>query len=294
MAAAAITPGERLRSLALSEFRLLRRELGAARKGKDGGVHRARKSLQRLRALVRLLAPGNVDWARREDGLLRRLRRRFGKLRDAAVRVELVEKLGRRDFSDAERERVKAALARLRRSRKAVWANYPEDAAFWVTVEKEAARLQTRLSHWPLDKASDKRFDRALERARLRLREALKQGLGRIERGHRHDLRRRLRRLAALRKAASYCLRRRDPGATALTELAKEMGSEGDLWLAATALRSSAPAAETRELRRLLEKERKAACRRHDGELASARRRLLAKRVVRRAVPAKKVGVEKK
>lgn len=289
MAAAATTPGERLRSLALSEFRLLLRELSAARRGKDGGVHRARKCLQRLRALVRLLAPGNVEWARREDALLRRLRRRFGKLRDAAVRVELVDKLARLDFPDEERERVKAALARLRQARKAAWASHPEDAAFWANVEKEATRLQKRLSHWPFDKASDKRFGRALERARLRLRQALKQGLGRIERGHRHDLRRRLRRLAALRKAASYCLRRRDPGATALTALAKEMGSEGDLWLAATALRSSAPAAETRELRRLLEKERKAACRRHDGELASARRRLLAKPVVRREA-ATKVG----
>jgi len=137
--------------------------------------------------------------------------------------------------------------------------------------------LQSRLAKWPLAEISEKRIGQAIERARSRVREALKEALGRVERTHRHDLRRRLRRLAALRQATAHVIRRRDAGAVVLLDLAREMGSEGDLWMAAAALRKCGHAHETRSLRRLLDKERRAACKRHDGELAAARRRLLEK-----------------
>ncbi len=279
MTAKPSTPAERLRGLAEAEFRLIKRELGAARRGKDGGVHRTRKALQRLRALVRLLAPANVEWARREDGLLRRLRRRFGRLRDAAVRLELVQKLAKRELLESDRAHLDQSIEHIRQARKDIWSEYPDDSAFWDGVDKEAARLHARLAGWPLERISDKRIDRALERVRLRLREALKDALGRVERTHRHELRRRLRRFGALRRAAASVMRRRDAGSLVLVELAREMGSEGDLWMAAAALRKSGHAHQTRVLRQLLDAERRAACKRHDGELAAARRRLLAKPV---------------
>ena len=122
----------------------------------------------------------------------------------------------------------------------------------------------------------------------MRLRSALKEALGRVERTHRHDLRRRLRRFAALRRATAHVMRRRDVGSLVLVELAREMGSEGDLWMAAAALRKTGNAQDTRELRQMLEKERRAACKRHDGELAAARRRLLEK-----PLRAKKAGKAK-
>lgn len=277
MTAQPATPGDRLRGLAEIEFRQIVRDLSAARRGKDGAVHRCRKSLQRLRALVRLLAPANVEWARREDGLLRSLRRRFGRLRDAAVRLELVEKLAKRELSEENRAQLDLAVQQIKQARREVWAQFSPDAAFWDSVDKQAARLHARLAKWPLDRLSEKRIHRALERARNRLREALKDTLGRVERTHRHDLRRRLRRFAALRRAAAHVLRRRDAGSLVLVELAREMGSEGDLWMAAAALRKCGHASSTLALRRMLDKERRAACKRHDGELASARRRLLEK-----------------
>jgi hypothetical protein len=277
MTAPTSTPAERLRGLAETEFRLLKRELEAARRGKDGGVHRARKSLQRIRALVRLLAPADVEWARREDARLRRLRRRFGRLRDAAVRLELVQKLAKRELSETDRAHLERSLEQIREGRKAIWAQYPADAAVWDAIDKEAGKLHEGLARWPLDRITEKRVDRALERARLRLREALKDALGRIEHTHRHDLRRRLRRFAALRRAAAHVLRRRDAGSLVLVELAREMGGEGDLWMAAAALRKCGHAHETHALRKMLAHERRAACKRHDGELAAARRRLLEK-----------------
>lgn len=280
-------PSERLRGLAETEFRELIQKLALARRGKDSGVHGCRKALQRLRALVRLVAPGNVEWARREDGLLKRFRRRLGRLRDAAVRVELVEKLGKRELTDTDRSQLDSALTQIRAARLAVWADYPTEAPFWDALEKEAARLQVRLAKWPLAALNQKHIGQAIERARSRVREALKEALGRVERTHRHDLRRRLRRLAALRQATAHVIRRRDAGAVVLLDLAREMGSEGDLWMAAAALRKCGHAHETRSLRRLLDKERRAACKRHDGELATARRRLLEK-------PAKAVGEGRK
>jgi len=282
-----VAPGERLRGLAETEFRELGRHLGAARRGKDSGVHGCRKSLQRLRALVRLLAPANVEWARREDGLLRECRRRLGRLRDAAVRLELVEKLGKRELSEAGRAQLDSAIAQISAARLAVWASYPPEAAFWDVLEKAAARLQSRLVKWPLDELNEKRISQAIERARSRVRESLKDALGRVERTHRHDLRRRLRRFAALRQATAHVIRRRDAGAAVLVELAREMGKEGDLWMAAAALRKCGHAHETRALRQMLEKERRAACKRHDGELASARRRLLEKPATARETAAK-------
>jgi len=252
-------------------------DLALARAGKDGAVHRSRKAIQRLRALVRLLAPANVEWARGEDARLRALRRRLGRLRDAAVRLELVEKLGKRELSDASRAHLKLAVDQLKAQRLATWSEHPADGVFWDRLVAQAARLQQRLDRWPWDALNEKRSTRALERARGRLRLALKRALGRTERTYRHDLRRRLRRFAALRKAAGFVLRRRDAGAAVLTDLAREMGSEGDLWLAASALRKCGSSAETRELRQHLDKERRAACKRHDGELAAAKRRLLEK-----------------
>ena len=277
MTAQPTAASERLRGLAETELRELIQKLALARRGKDAGVHGCRKALQRLRALVRLVAPGNVEWARREDGLLKRFRRRLGRLRDAAVRLELVEKLGKRELSDADRAQLESALAQIRAARVAVWAEYPPEAPFWDALEKEAARLQLRLAKWPLADLNEKHIGQAIERARSRVREALKEALGRVERTHRHDLRRRLRRLAALRQATAHVIRRRDAGALVLLDLSREMGTEGDLWMAAAALRKWGHASETRSLRHLLDKERRAACKRHDGELAAARRRLLEK-----------------
>jgi hypothetical protein len=278
MARAPSTPAARLRHFAELEFRALLRDLGMAQaRSKDAAVHRARKSIQRLRAVVRLVAPADPAWARREDLALRRLRRRLGALRDAAVRVDLVQSLGSRELIDGERDRLDAALGVLRGALAARWQQHAPDSPFWASMLRQATRMQSRLPRWPLDAIDERCARRAMERARRRLRQALQGALGRTQRNHRHDLRRRLRRYASLRKIAALAFRRRDSGVNLLTDLAREMGAEGDLWMAAAALRSTGHAHETRALRKLLEDERRLACKRHDGELAAVRRRFLCK-----------------
>lgn len=271
------TPGARLYALAQAEFRTLERELASARAGKDGGVHRARKSMQRLRALIRLLAPGDVRWALREDAAVRALRRRLGPLRDAAVRLELLESLGKRDLDEAQRARLALARKALKADLARLWQGRPADSEFWERVFRDVERLRGRLGQWPVARFDARAAHAALERSRRKLLTAIEAALGQTGRNLRHDVRRRLRRHAALRRLSAQALCRRDVGARLLLDLAREMGNEGDLWMACAALRASGPAAETLPLRRLLENERREACKRHDGEMVAVRRRWLAR-----------------
>lgn len=269
------TPGHRLTQLAASELALLGRELAKAQHGKDGAVHRARKTLQRLRSLLRLAREVDADWFARCDGQLKRLRRRLGRLRDAAVRVEHVEDMLKGELDAAERPLVEAALQRLQAQRDAAWAALPE--RFWEQVRLAWSRLIAGFEAWPLEQTTAAHIDKALERARRRVRESLRETLGETQRSQRHDLRRYLRRYGAMRKTASQVLRRRDPQAVRLIDAARELGVEGDLWLTSTALQRAGQAASTRSLRALLEKRRRALCRQHDGDLIALRRSALGK-----------------
>lgn len=269
------SPGHRLSQLAASELALLGRELDKARQGKDGAVHRARKTMQRLRSLLRLARDVDRDWFRRCDGEVKRLRRRLGRLRDAAVRVEHVQDMLKGELGIDERARVEAALQRLQAQLAAVWAALP--TRFWDQVLAACSRLQSGFAAWPLGHAEAAHLTSALERARRQVRAALRETLGETQRSQRHDLRRLLRRYGAMRKAASQVLRRRDPQANRLIDAARELGVEGDLWLTATSLQRAGHAASTRALRSLLEKRRRALCRQHDGELLALRRSALGK-----------------
>lgn len=270
-------PGQRLSQLAASELALLGRELAKARQGKDSAVHRARKTLQRLRSLLRLASAVDPVWFRRCDGQLKRLRRRLGRLRDAAVRVEHVEEMLQETLDADERQRVEAALLRLRAQRDEAWARVPE--GFWEQVLLAWSRQVADFDSWPLEAIEASHIDKALERARRRVRVALRDALGEGQRSLRHELRRLLRRYAAMRKAAGQLLRRRDPQATRLLDAARELGVEGDLWLTATALQRAGGGASTRALRSELEKRRRALCRQHDGDLVALRRVALGKPV---------------
>lgn len=270
------TPGQRLAKLAADELALLVRELVKARKGKDAGVHKARKALQRLRCILRLVREAQPDWHARTDAQLRRLRRRLGPLRDAAVRAELARVMLETPLEGEQRSAVEQAAAKLEAARVALWAGLP--GTFWEQIERAVARHLAAFDRWPLAELDAVAILQALEKARRKTRLAAAEALGHVQRNGRHELRRQLRRYAAMRKAAAYALRQRDPGAATLVDVAREIGVEGDLWLTCTALKGAGHGAEIRVLRGALEKQRRALCKKHDGELASLRRGLLAKK----------------
>lgn len=265
MVAVAHTPAERLRLQAADEFANLIGELGRAREGSDGAVHRARKSIQRLRAKLRLLRGLQPEWARRADLALRRLRRRLGPLRDAGVRVELVREILPRAETAESRESLECALLVLRQQLARAWQQTP--SGFWDRVDVDCQRAVDKLPQWPVDGLDATAIERVLERARQRLRRAIRSTVGHTQPGRRHELRRRLRRYAALRRAAAEVLRRRDPLAQRLIDTARSLGAEGDLWLTCTALRRADPSVAGKVLRAALERQRRALCLSHDGVL---------------------------
>lgn len=280
MVASEDTPGHRLKQLAAVELAELRRELERARHGKDAGVHRARKAVQRLRSLLRLARDAEPAWVIRTDLQLRTLRRRLGRLRDAAVRVESVE-AWLKSGADAEaRPALEQALQLLREQRAAVWAAVP--ASFWERLSADWARQALRFERWPLLNLTPDQIDAALQRTRRRVRAELKAALGATQRSVRHELRRHLRRYAAMRTAAARVLRRRDAQAVKLVDAARSLGAEGDLWLTSAALRQGVRGDALRTLRRQLELQRRALCTRHDGELVALRRSALGKLKPRR------------
>src|SRR5215469_16277778 len=63
---------------------------------RDESVHKARKSIKKLRGLVRLLTPELGDAGKRENAALRDLGRTLSSVRDAAAIVETVDLLSKR------------------------------------------------------------------------------------------------------------------------------------------------------------------------------------------------------
>lgn len=275
MTASDSTPGQRLQKLAAAELAEIGRELARAREGKDTGVHRARKAMQRLRSILRLARKAHPDWVARTDLQLQRMRRRLGRLRDSAVRVELVEGLLKREPASAASDPLQRSLLLLRQKREAAWQQV--DDRLWERLEADWLRQARRFEDWPLLDVSAEQIERALQRARRRVRDELRAALGTVQRNRRHDLRRHLRRYAAMRSAAAKLLRRRDAHAVRLVDAARALGEEGDLWLTCMALRVGGSDPQMRELRAGLERQRKQLCQRHDGELVALRRSALGK-----------------
>jgi hypothetical protein len=265
------TPGTRLAQLARTELEELRRQLALARGGRDRALHKARKTLQRLRAIVRLLAPLDPALAASENGLLRRLRRRLGPLRDAAARRQTFLLLASRPRWRTHIEELRA-LAQLEAGCHAqVWADYPPHATLWRGVDKDCDALATRLVQWPFERLDAAILERALSAAQKRARRRIRAAQGAHGRSLRHELRRKLRRYANMQRAAAVALDQSGERAETLLELAKRCGHEGDLWMAVTSVRRIARERPAfRPLLRALEDERRAACRRHDRQLHRA------------------------
>lgn len=237
-------------------------------------MHASRKALQRLRCILRLARRAYPAWHARTDAQLRRLRRRLGPLRDAAVRAELARSMLHTPLEGGQRGCVESAISVLETARAARWAGLPD--GFWDAHERAIARQRAQFERWPLAGVGAETIRAALEQERRKTRKAAAVALGHVQRNQRHTLRRLLRRYAAMRKAAAFALRQRDPGAARLVDVARELGAEGDLWLACTALKGAGQGAQTRALRGALEKRRRALCKKHDGDLARLRRGALA------------------
>src|SRR3954451_21980380 len=80
------------------------------------GIHEARKSIKKVRAIVRLLMPGLGAAGFRENRALRDTGRALSKLRDAAALIETVEGLSERYFAEPAMEQLSVVRSALRRN----------------------------------------------------------------------------------------------------------------------------------------------------------------------------------
>jgi CHAD domain-containing protein len=114
---------------------------------RDESVHEARKSIKKLRGLVRLLTPELGDAARRENMALRDLGRSLSPVRDAAAMVETVDLLGKK-YPDtpalAKLTQLRAAMVR-RRNAVRRQADATPDVEKGVTVLRS---LRKQLNQW--------------------------------------------------------------------------------------------------------------------------------------------------
>lgn len=79
------------------------------------GIHEARKSIKKLRAVARLLMPGLGSAGLRENRSLRDTGRALSGLRDAVALIETVESLSEHYFSDPAIEQLSVVRSALRR-----------------------------------------------------------------------------------------------------------------------------------------------------------------------------------
>ncbi len=82
---------------------------------RDEGIHQARKSIKKLRGIVKLLSPCLGEDGGKDDAALRDTGRALSKLRDAAALIETVEALSERYFSDPAMEQLAVVRSALRR-----------------------------------------------------------------------------------------------------------------------------------------------------------------------------------
>jgi len=143
---------------------------------RDTAVHEARKSIKKVRAVVRLMAGELGPVAEAENELLRNLARKVSPLRDAAVLVETFDSLASHfpeAICPALRERIHAALLKNRShvARTSIAARSPATIAF--ALERAAQRARVWPLHYDGFDAIAPGLKRALRRGRKALREVL-------------------------------------------------------------------------------------------------------------------------
>ncbi len=247
--------GAVLRAEALHEAERAARQLARPGEERHEGIHQARKSIRRVRALLAL--GGEIFVAtpavQRLDAALRSLCRGLSSLRDAdALRDALLHLSRDAVIGPIECERLCAFVAVLRARRLASALARDPDFA------RRRARLQeaqTRLDLLPWDRVGEREVRAAHDYSTKRLRRALKQARGKADVEAWHTLRRRLRRLRQQENALARVAPDAGLNTPGVAELADRMGKAQDhaLLLAHCRRAGVFPARDRATIRRLVE-----------------------------------------
>lgn len=191
--------------------------------GADAGVHEARRTLKRLRALIRLIAPMLGERAREANSVLRGAAHDLAGSRDAAVMVETFDAIA---GDDPDARAIRRSLLRVKEKAR------PNVAA----AEAKLRRFAESIDSWTFDGAWSS-IEPGLRRSyRSGLRALSKARQGEVEL---HDVRKRAKdlqfQLTLMRSAFPQVL---GGYVDALRELGARLGDEHDLFLLGQTLAS--------------------------------------------------------
>lgn len=247
-------PGALLQAEAEQEIERAARQLARPGEERHQGIHQARKSIRRARALLALGGEGFSDRpaVRRLDAALRSLCRGLSPLRDAdALRDALLHLVRDAVIGPIEGERLCAFVAVLRARRLA--AALARDPDF-ARRRARLLQLRTRLALLPWAVVRETDIEAALRWSRKRLRRALRRAKDGRDVDAWHTLRRRLRRLRQQETALSKVQPEAAASTPGIAELAERMGKAQDHALLLAHCRRSGvfPARDRATLRRLV------------------------------------------
>ena len=247
--------GALLQAEAEQELERAARQLARPGEERHQGIHQARKSIRRVRALLALAggAFSATPSVKRLDASLRSLCRGLSALRDAdALRDALLHLSRDAVIGPIECERLCAFVAVVRARRLATALARDPDFA---RRRSRLQQAQTRLSLLPWGQVRDADIEAAQALSRKRLRRALKAARGSSDAEAWHTLRRRLRRLRQQESTLARMTPQTDHGTPGIAELAERMGLAQDHALLLARCRRSGvfPARDRAMLRRVVE-----------------------------------------
>jgi CHAD domain-containing protein len=206
--------GEALHALAKADCSTIDRVLGRSR-DRHRAVHRARKAIRSLRAIIALLDPVFGEPAKPVDRSLKSLALELSPLRDAHVVVAVAEKLAGGDQASPWHHVARLLVARRNRLLRQTLLQDPAFAGRRARLQQIASALD----QLPWQAVTPELVERALARSERRMRRAEQRARAGSSATDMHRWRRRVRRqrlqLHAVRRA---CTRRTHP----IARLAKE------------------------------------------------------------------------
>ncbi len=138
-----------VRRIAREELDTVVAQLGHAQsKNRDEAIHEARKSVKKVRALLRLVQPEMGDAYREETRTLREAGRKLSELRDASSVIESLEKL-QQGYPDELRRPVFNSIRRGLLTRKREREQREDATAVLHEIATELKAAGKRAKRWP-------------------------------------------------------------------------------------------------------------------------------------------------
>jgi CHAD domain-containing protein len=177
--------------------RVAREEVDAAIRQLTGtgdcheAIHEARKSIKKLRALLRLIEPKLGNVARTESHRLRDLARSLSAVRDAAAMVETFDQMAEAHPAEMGLNRFAGIRRQLIETRDQAVCGFDEKSAMAAGVA-ELRKLRRRINLWRLHGEGVALFAEGFENAYADGRKALRRAEKHASSGNIHELRKRV------------------------------------------------------------------------------------------------------